>query len=788
MRSLFLSLILLILPFVANAQGLGGYVVDRLGNAIEGATVVEISTLRGSVTDDHGHFLMRYEGSFPTRIVVRCLGYNPDTLVVNHRSRDIRIILNTNEVAAGQVDVVAQRKTDLSFESIDAHVAAQIASADGGIEAVIKSQMGVSSNSELSSQYRVRGGNFDENIVYVNGVEIYRPFLIRSGEQEGLSFVNPDMVSELNFSAGGFDASYGDKMASVLDVKYKVPDTTHFGVRLSLLGASAHAEGALLDNKLTHITGVRYKTNQYLFGSLDTQGDYAPTFFDAQTYWTLRPSPRTTIGLLAYYAQNRYNFDPKDRETEFGTISDAKQLTIYFEGRERDRYQTCVVAANVQQQVGDALKLGLTASMFRSEEQEYYDILGEYWLQQAAASQDVNSVDQTQNIGVGGYMQHARNNLFGQVYSGALNAQLRLTGVTLRAQARVTREIYSDYTDEWQYTDSAGYVSAPGSDIVLTNRCYALSDLRFTRPEFYLVSNTDPIPAGRGSLQLTTGLRFAHSSLSGKNIYSPRLAIHFNLFPWRFRLATGRYSQLPNIREMKRSDGSLNTALGPQKSWQLIGGADFFFGSDDKKFKLTIEAYYKWLRHLNPYNIDNVRLRYLASDCAEGYAAGLDVKLNGELVPGLDSWVSISLMKTAEDIENDGHGYIPRPSDQRFQFSALLQDCMPNNQSITAMLSLFFGSGLPFGPQDCERWQATHRMPGYKRVDLGLAKDFAIDARGQQKISRLRMAKLGIEIFNLFDIANTVSYFWVSDTDNRSYGVPNYLTSRRVNAKFTLEF
>lgn len=785
---LLLTLLFLILPLASAAQGIGGKVLDAKGVPIEGATVMENTTLHGCVTDAEGRFVMRYDGDFPVNLIVRCLGFRTDTLSLERRSRNITIVLNMDAQAAEQVDVVAKRR-DVGFESIDARVAQQMTSADGGIEAVIKSQMGVSSNSELSSQYRVRGGNFDENLVYVNGVEIYRPFLIRSGEQEGLSFVNPDMVSELNFSAGGFDASYGDKMSSVLDVRYKVPTETHFGAQVSLLGASAHLEGAWMGGKLTHVTGVRYKTNQYLFGSLDTQGDYAPTFFDAQTYWTFRPSAQTTIGLLAYYADNSYSFDPKNRETTFGTISDARKLTIYFEGRERDKYRTCVVAADAKHALSESLSLSFAASMFRTQEQESYDILGEYWMQQAAASQTEQSVDQSMDIGVGGYMQHARNHLFGEVYSLSAGVTWQTQSTEFRAQAKMTREHYADLVDEWEYTDSAGYISSPTlGNIVMSDSRYADNSLWMSRPEVYVVGSTVPLPIGPGSLSVTTGFRVAHQSASSSTIYSPRLGLRYALGQWRMRLATGRYSQLPNLREMRKDDGSLNLGLKPQKSWQLLAGADLFFGSEEMPCKFTVEAYYKWLRNLNPYSIDNVRIRYEAENCARGYAAGVDLKLNAELVQGAESWVTLSLMQTKEDIESDGHGSIPRPSDQRVQFSAVLQDYMPGNKSVTAMLSMFFGSGLPFGPQGSERWQQTSRMPGYKRVDLGLAKDFAIDSEGNRKRNRLRTAKLGVEVFNLLDTENTISYFWVRDTNGFRYGVPNYLTSRRFNVKLTLEF
>lgn len=773
----------------AAAQGFAGRIEDKGGRPIEGATIMELSTITGAVTDADGRFGIRYSGPYPARVAVRCLGYRPDTLSIPARSRDIRIVMNIDDIESDEVSVIARRQS-AGFEGIDASLATGMASADAGVEAVIKSQMGVASNNELSSQYRVRGGSFDENLVYVNGVEVFRPFLIRAGEQEGLSFVNPDMVEELNFSAGGFDATYGDKLSSVLDVRYKRPREFHAGGRVSLLGAQAHAEGAAAGGRMTHITGVRYKTNQYLFGSLDTKGDYAPTFFDVQTYWTLTPGGgSTTIGLLAYYSQNTYKFTPEDRETTFGTISDAKKLTIYFDGREADKYRTCVVAAQADRRVGGG-KVSLTASMFRTEEEERYDILGEYWLQQAANSQSETAVDQSENIGVGGYMQHARNFLFGEVYSLSAGGEVGMGQYNdLKVQAKVTREHYTDLTDEWEYTDSAGYIAPPSAGaLTMTSLRRADNALWQTRTEACASSSTRGLPIGDGTMTLTLGMRLAHQTPGGHTIWSPRAAATASFGKWRARLAAGRYSQLPNLREMKRADATLNKGVGPQKSWQVICGADLYFGTTERPMKFSVEAYYKWLRDINPYSIDNVRLRYAAANSARGYAAGVDFKLNGELIKGAESWATLSIMQTKEDIGGDGHGSIARPTDQRVQFSMMVQDYMPGNKSITAMLSMFFGSGLPFGPSGSERWQQTSRMPGYKRVDLGLYKDFAIGKDGGQKRRHLRSAKAGVEVFNLFDFANTISHFWVADTEGNKYGVPNYLTARRVNVKLSVEF
>lgn len=779
-------LMLLSVLAVSKGQLLTGSVVEPSGAVVPGATVLEVGTGRGAVTDQDGVFTLRVKG-LPTRLALRCVGYATDTVSVATAASGQTFTLRPEAVETSEVQVTAGRK-GTGFESIDAQIATQVPSVDGGVEGILKSQMGVSSNSELSSQYRVRGGNFDENLVYVGGVEIYRPFLIRSGEQEGLSFVNPDLVDDLQFSAGGFDASYGDKLSSVLAVTYKRPTHFRIGARLSLLGASAHVQGPSKRGVFTHITGVRYKTNQYLMGSLDTKGDYAPSFFDVQTFWNFNLR-RFTVGILAYYAQNKYYFKPTDRETNFGTLADTKKLTIFFEGKERDLYHTLVAAADVGCKFNDAIRGSLTGTIFRTSEEENYDILGEYWLQQAMETQVEGPLDQSLGIGVGANMQHARNTLFGQLVSVSGTVEAQAPAVNLRGQVRYTREHYLDHTEEWEYTDSAGYFSSPAEGALRMDVArYADNTLNSNKVDAYVQAASLPLTLGAGECMVALGVRVAHSSWPAATIVSPRLNVSWRLRKWRFRLAGGRYCQLPSLRELKNADGLLQPDVGPQKSWQLIGGFERTFGADDRPFKFTAEVYYKWLRDLNPYTIDNVRLRYQANNIGRGRAWGVDLKLNGQLTGEAESWLTVSLMQAEEDLAGDGHGYIPRPSDQRIQFSMMLQDHIPVHKSFTAMLNMLFGSGLPFGPAGCERWQETSRMPGYKRVDLGLYKDFALNAAGEPKRELLKSAKLGVEVFNLFDFDNTISHFWVRDNDGHRYGVPNYLTGRRINARFTIEF
>ncbi len=691
---------------------------------------------------------------------------NADTLVVEHELQN--------------VDVVGQQGSG-TFQRVESKVASDVAGVNGGIEGLVKSQMGVMSNSELSSQYRVRGGNFDENMVYVNNIEIYRPFLIRSGEQEGLSFVNPDMVDRLNFSAGGFDVSYSDKMSSVLNVRYKVPRHWSGSARVSLLGASAHLEGAVgSDNGLhySHITGVRHKRNSYMLGSMDTKGQYDPTFTDVQSLHTWRIG-KFSLNALGYYAYNRYSFEPKNRETTFGTLTDTKHFTVYFEGNEDDQYRTGLIATTASVFMADNHSLQFTYSSYRSKEQENYDILGEYWLQQASSDD---------NIGVGGYMEHARNELFTVINAYTLRGRNGFGNNALTWEAKLQTERFTDYVDEWEYRDSAGYIASPSDGIIDFDR-HVFSDNKLNGKRIMaFVMNDAKYIFSNGILTLNYGLRLSHWDVNNETCISPRASVVWQQGNWAYRLCGGLYAQTPFLRELRQADGSLNEQVEAQQSWQIVAGTDCYFNLSERPFKFTVEAYYKGLRKLNPYSIENVRIRYMAQNCARGYVAGVDLKINGELVEGVESWVCLSVMKTAEDISNDGHSWIVRPSDQRFNFSMFFQDYMPSNKSVGATLNFIAGSGLPFGPPNSERYKQTSRMPGYKRIDLGMFKDFARLKDGSMRWNRVQSVRFGLEVFNLFDFSNTISYFWVSETHGGMYAVPNYLTPRRLNVKFSIEF
>ncbi len=808
---IIITTILSILSSVIWSQtlSLSGNVFDENKRALEGVNIAVTGTYYGTTTDMKGKFSLECPVKLPIELSVSMIGYNTNTLKLTKPAdcTNIAITLNATDKMLDNVEVTGS-KTHSSFQKLDATRALLAVDASGGIESLLKTQIGVSSSNELSSQYRVRGGNFDENMIYVNNTEIYRPFLIRSGEQEGLSFVNPDLVESVDFSAGGFDVSYGDRMSSVLDVKYKKPKSTAGSASASLLGASAHLEGSAIKGKLTHVTGVRYKTNQYLLGSLDTKGDYKPSFTDVQSYITFSASPKFTFDILGYYANNRYQFEPRNRETSFGTVSEVKKLKIYFEGEEDDRYKTGLVTGSVNYMPSSKNLYRISAGTYRSFEEENYDILGEYWLQQVLGGDNTGNEGiggEIDNIGIGGYLQHARNELLGVITHQEVMGNHFFDNHTLRWEVKYQREKFIDYINEWEMRDSAGY-SVPGNSDGLQLSYRYRTDLKTesNRISGYIKDDV-LLQISGGNLSLSYGIRASYWDFNDELIVSPRANISYTPDEkphLRYRLATGIYYQSPFYRETRNSAGELNKSIKSQKSIQILLGHDHYFAMGDQQFKFTAEAYYKHLTQLIPYQIDNVRIRYSGENNAKGYATGLDLKLNGEFVPGIESWAAISFMKSEEDIENDSYtitdkdgniktiypGYIPRPSDQRVNFSLFFQDYLPNNPLLRVNLSMMYGTGLPFGPPNSERYMAVNRMPAYRRVDMGFSKDLKELFNVGKGNNLIKDAWIGLEIFNLFNFSNTFSYFWVTDVENKQYAVPNYLTSRRFNLKLSVKF
>ncbi|MBN2742538.1 MAG: TonB-dependent receptor [Marinilabiliaceae bacterium] len=785
-----------------------GVVKNRLGEPLEYVTVMVKESQQGSTTTGTGAFSFYTTRSFPLVVVVSAIGYEGKEVLIQSADGlalllDIRLDEKTEQI--GDVNVTATQRGNGTFTRIDPNLTTLLPDAAGkSVEGLVKSQIGVASNNELSSQYRVRGGNYDENLVYVNGIEVYRPFLVRSGQQEGLSFANPDMVSSIQFSPGGFDVSYGDKLSSALDIRYKQPTSFAAGAQASLLGASAYLEGMSKNGRWSHLSGVRYKTNRYLLGSLDTKGDYSPTFVDVQSLLHFKISDQWSVDGLVNYSQNSYEFIPTDRETSFGTMSEVKRLTIYFEGQEKDLFQTGFGALAVNHH-RDNSQYKLTLSAFRTFEEEAFDILGQYRLHDLdPVSGEASSDEPMTGIGIGSYLLHARNDLSGQVANAALRGTHQYGRHVLSWEAKVQSERFRDNVNEWELRDSAGY-SLPYSGKVVsvfdgTHGQYQTQSARMTA---FAMDNWS-FPLGRGQMSVKYGVRGQYWDLNREWLCSPRFNVQYvpgGATRMQFRLATGIYYQPPFYKEMRNSDGKFNDELKAQKSVHYVAGGDWFFNAWGRPFKLTTELYYKHLSNLVSYQVDNVRIRYSAQNDADGYATGIDFKLNGEFVKGIESWASLSIMQTEENIRDDVRlvrqddgaqtavypGYIPRPSDQRVNFALFFQDYLPNNPSFKVHLNLLFGTGLPFGPPRSQRYLATFRTPPYRRADIGFSKEL-IRQREGVNAHWLKKMWIGVEVFNLFDINNTISYYWVTDVSNRQYAVPNYLTSRRLNVQLTVAF
>lgn len=818
MRSIksFLFQFLLILSAASvfaqsNNATLFGKVTDETGKPVELANISLKNSTIGTVSNRDGEYLLRIPAKKSVVIAYSMIGYQmvEKTITATEEQRiNIDVVLRQIDQEIGEVQVTEHRRKKTNMDRIDSKFLTSITDAGtGGVEALIKTLPGVSTNNELSSQYSVRGGNFDENLVYVNDIEVYRPMLIRAGQQEGMSFINSDMVSSIEFSAGGFDAKYGDKMSSVLDIKYRKPTEFAGSASVSLLGGSLQLEDLSKNGKFSHITGIRYKTNRYLLGTLDEKGEYNPRFIDAQTYLTYKFSKAFDISFLGNVAQNQYNFVPQTRKTSFGTWNQAYNATVYFEGQEVDRFATSTGALVANYHPGDRLNMKFIASAFHSREEETYDIRGDYYLNELERNLGSDNLgDSVLNIGVGTFINHARNYLDATVYSfehkGAYNSESHLMNWGIKAQI----EKIDDQMNEWVLRDSTGYSLPhkqydpskpydPNAEQELklfstTNTDHSMSSTRFTA----YIQDTYQIPINKGALYATGGIRAQYWSLTDEFFISPRAT--FRYFPdWDanfvFHLSGGVYNQPAFYKELKDRNGLIYPNTKAQRSTQVLFGTDYIFRAWDRPFKFSTEAYFKVMKNLTPYQIDNVRIRYLPNQTANGYATGLDMKVNGEFVSGIESWASLSIMKTEEDILKDGHGYIPRPTDQRFNFSVFFQDYFPGNPTWKMNLTAFYGSRLPTGPPNSERYMDQFRIPPYRRIDLGFSKvlidpdhkDFRYKA-----FNSIKDMWLSLEVFNLLGINNTISYLWVANNTGDLFGVPNYLTKRKLNLKLTVKF
>ena len=767
-----------------------GVVRDDMGSPLELSSIQEVGTANGTLANLKGEYSLYVSSGDSVTIRYSMIGYETRKRTLVKPSMDslrIDIVLPVYSESMREAVVKGQHiqtGTTQQIAKVDPHL--QPSTTGNAVEELIATQAGVSTHSELSSQYNVRGGSFDENCVYLNGFEVYRPMLVRSGQQEGLSVINPDMVENIAFSSGGFEPKYGDKMSSVLDITYKHPEKFELTANGSLLGGGIYL--GLGNKKVSFMTSVRYKTTKYLLNSLDTQGEYNPNFLDYQGVFSWRPNQRWTIDLIANYSDNHFNFKPADRETKFGTMDDPKSFKVYFDGQEKDYFRTLFGALNIAHNFNPDTYLALQFSTYATKEQEAYDISGEYWLQEATSQEQ---------LGVGTYMEHARNRLRAQVYNGGLRFRTRVKSHVLQAGFNFQHQDITNHSREWEMRDSMGYTLPHDENAV--RLIYALEDdskMTANRLEFF-AQDVWRIKSKIGLFNVTYGFRVTNYSWNKETVFSPRVSVGFlpeNNDHWVARFATGFYYQTPFFKEVRDTTldatglatVTLNRNIKSQRSIHFVLGADYSFRVGGRPFKFTMEGYYKALSNLIPYSVDNVRVVYYGRNMAKGYAVGLDFKIFGEFVPGTDSWLTLSLMSTKEKIDGV---WLPRPTDQRYAINLHFTDYFPGTTRWSFTLKAAVADGLPFGPPHSKRETQTFRAPAYKRVDVGMSY-YIIQPDSYTKSGRKRSVNsliVGLDCFNILGIKNVNSYYWVTDINNVRYAVPNYLTGRQLNLRLVLK-
>jgi hypothetical protein len=840
MQRLFPLVLFVLFAAGAFAQGsaiVRGVVKDELGNPLIQANVTLVGEQRGVVTDASGRYALELPAGRSHTIRFSYTALLAQEVEVTLRDGEDRVLnIGLKLSTLTEVEIEGTRgQRESGLEKIDPRLSRFSPTPNSGVENLLTGQLGVAFRSELGSGYNVRGGNFDENLVYVNDIEIYRPFLARAGQQEGLSFPNPDMIERLQFSAGGFEPRFGDKMSSVLDIQYKRPKQFAGSAVAGLMGGSVTIESTMKKQRLRQITGFRYRDNGLVLRGLDTQGEYRPVYTDLQTYWTYDLSDKVELGFLGLYSSNRYGFVPQSRETEFGTFNQALKFTVFFEGQEVTRFETFFGALNLNVQVNRELLLKFTTSAVRTFESERFDVLAQYRL--GELERDLGS-DQfgevVRDLGVGSFLRHARNDLDATVYTFTHRGFLQLPKSYLQWGADVRGEAINDQLREWTMVDSADFSIPrnPGENLELNNVLRSRLELNSIRTSGFL-QNTWRWRSGEERWwSLVAGVRGQYWTYSGQTLVSPRA--RFTYRPgWKkitqegdtlerdysFWLASGLYYQAPFYREVRKLDGTLNPDIRAQRSIHLVLGMDRNLKFWDRPFKFTSEFYYKYMDDLIPYQLENIRIRYLGTNNAKGFATGLDMKLSGEFIDGVESWLGASVMTIQEDLTDDSFykrfnaagdlivpgftfdqvavdstrvepGNIPRPTDQRVNFALFFQDEMPRWPTFKVNMTLTFGTGVPFGPPNGERYSDTLRTGLYRRVDIGFSKQF-LQNRGQEAgVSKGRIKDLWLtfEVFNLLNINNTITNTWVTDVSGRNYAIPDFLTPRRFNLKLMAWF
>ena len=790
LKTSILFVLFLMVTQVAIGQSftLQGKVSDKDGNPIELASVMVVSQGKLAMTNLKGEFHMQLHSADSVKVRFSMIGYKSKERVLRRpQGKQTLLIQLLDDNEMQEVVVEGKTKQHGTTEELDVDKVKQGPSATGNaVEEMVQTQAGVSTHSELSSQYNVRGGTFDENSVYINNIEVYRPFLVRSGQQEGLSIINPDMVQSVGFSTGGFEAKYGDKMSSALDITYKRPKRTEASLTASLLGASAYL--GIASKKFTWTNGVRYKTNRYLLGSLQTKGEYKPSFLDYQTYLSWQPSKRWQIDFIGNISDNHYNFQPEDRETNFGTLQNVKKFRVYFDGQEKDLFRTYFGSLSITRHLSPRTDVSLLASAFSTREQERYDIQGQYWLTQTETSE---------NLGVGTYMQHSRDYLNANVKSLKLMLQHRMGKHKIEGGVTYKVEQVKENSAEYEYRDSAGYnVPHTGRDLRMIYALRAKNELNAKRTEAYLqdtwnFQTRDSVPT---LFTLNYGVRFAHWSFNGESIVSPRASLTITPGKNRnlsFRIAGGLYYQAPFYKELRDTSmingvtyATLNESIRSQRSIHALASMSYRFEMMGRPFKFTAEAYYKALSQLVPYSVDNVKVTYYGDQHATGHATGLDLKLFGEFVPGTDSWLTLSVMNTRMRLKGKS---IPLPTDQRYALNLYFTDYFPGTTRWRMSLKLAYADGLPFATPHQELENNSFRAPAYKRADIGMSYRL-LDNHDGSRNTIFKNVWIGLDCLNLFGINNVNSYYWVTDIAGQQYAVPNFLTGRQINGRVTVEF
>ena len=789
-KVLILQIFMLCMAMYAQAQSftLQGRVVDESGSPVEFASVSCLKQGKMTMTSLKGEYSLQLHSADSVEVRFSMVGYKTKIRVLRRPrgKQTLQVVLYNSDNELGEVAVTGTRIQSGQTQELKKEHLKNLPSVSGNaVEELIQSQAGVSTHSELSSQYNVRGGSFDENSVYINNVEVYRPFLVRSGQQEGISVINPDMVEKIEFSTGGYEARYGDKMSSALNITYKRPKPFEASVSASLLGASAYV--GVSNKKVSWSNGLRYKTTRNLLGSLDTKGEYKPTFIDYQTYFTYTPNERWDINFLGNISNNHYNFSPEDRETNFGTMENVKSFRVYFDGQEKDVFRTFFGSLGITRHFGKNTSLSLIASAFKTREQEKYDIQGQYWLTQTETSE---------NLGVGTYFQHARNYLNAHVESLKLLLKTKQKRHDIEGALTFKKEHISENSVEYEMRDSSNYsIPHTGKDLYMIYSMRAKNVLDANRIEAY-IQDTYRFGGGEGQSHYTLnyGVRFAHWSYTKETILSPRVSL--GIIPAfnenvTMRFAAGLYYQAPFFKEIRDTTtvngityAKLNNKAKSQRSIHFIAGYDYRFKLNNRQFKFTAEAYYKLLGNLVPYSVNNVKVVYYGDNESSGHAAGLDFKIYGEFVPGTDSWLSLSLMSTKMKLNGVS---IPLPTDQRYALNLFFTDYFPGTDRWKMSLKLAFADGLPFSAPHRELESNSFRAPAYKRADIGLSYRLINNADNHNKKNPLRNLWLGVECLNLFGINNVNSYYWITDVTGQQYAVPNYLTGRQLNFRISAD-